>query len=200
MPPETPEPRIADRDESWPVVASQDLHSDEWVVSLRADIVTRPGHDGEFRRLVLEHPGAVVVLAVDAQERVLCLRQYRHAAQRRLVELPAGLLDHPGEEPLSVAIRELREEAEYAAEEWVHLTSAYSSPGISAELVHFYLARELTPAGRGDFVLEHEEADMETFWVPVDRLVEAALAGELTDSPLLVAVLSYDALRSRDRL
>lgn len=197
---ESSQSRIADRDESWPVVASRDLHRDDWVVALRADTVTRPGHDGEFRRLVLEHPGAVVVLALDAQERVLCLRQYRHAAQRRFTELPAGLLDHPGEEPLAVAVRELREEAEYAAEEWVHLTSAYSSPGISAELIHYYLARDLVPAGRGDFVLEHEEADMEAFWVPVDRLVEAALAGELTDAPLLVAVLAYDALKRRGRL
>jgi ADP-ribose pyrophosphatase len=193
---------IWDKDESWPVAESVDLHRDGWVMALRADRINRPGHAEEepFRRLVLEHPGSAVVLAVDADERVLVLTQYRHPAGRRLAELPAGLIDAEGEDPLDVARRELREEAAYAAAEWRHLLSAYSSPGISAEQIHYYLARELTPVDRGGFVLEHEEAEMALHWVPVDELIDAVLDGRAADAPLAVAVLAYDALRRRAAL
>lgn len=191
---------IWDTDESWPVVDSVDLHRDGWVMALRADRINRPGREDEepFRRLVLEHPGAAVVLAVDADERALVLTQYRHPARRRFVELPAGLIDAHGEDPLDVARRELREEAAYAAADWRPLLSAYSSPGISSELIHYFLARELTPVDRGDFVLEHEEAAMEAHWVPVAELVDAVLDGRANDAPLGLAVLAYDALRRRD--
>ena len=75
---------------SWPVVSSRDLHRDSWVVALREDVITRPGHDEQFSRISLEHPGAVVVLAADDDERVMCLRQYRHTSGYEFVELPAG--------------------------------------------------------------------------------------------------------------
>jgi ADP-ribose pyrophosphatase len=189
MPTPTPEP--GDTVESWPVEESTDLFRDEWVMALRADRIRRPDDAGgeSFRRLVLEHPGAAVVVALDDEGRVLCLRQYRHAAGRRFVELPAGLCDVDGEDPLEVARRELREEAGLEAGEWVGLTSTYSSPGISSELMHFYLARDLTAADRGDFVPEHEEADMETVWIAFDELVAAALDGRLRDGPTVLAVL-----------
>lgn len=194
--------RLRDVEESWPVVRSEDLHRDSWVVALRADEVVAPSDpDGEpFRRIVVEHPGAAVVLAVDEDDRVLLVRQYRHAARHRFVELPAGLCDTDGEDPLTVAQRELREEAQVAAEEWTHLTSAYGSPGISAELVHYYLARDLSPADRGDFALVHEEAEMEVLWAPLDEVVDAVLDGRLTDAPLVIAVLTYDARRRRGSL
>lgn len=187
----TPTSRLGDSDESWPVDESTDLFRDDWVMALRADRIRRPGdHDGEtFRRLVLEHPGAAVVVALDGDDRVLCLRQYRHAARRRFVELPAGLCDVDGEDPLEVARRELREEAGLEAGEWVTLTSTYSSPGISSELMHFYLARDLAHADRGDFVPEHEEADMETLWVDFEELLVAVLDGRLRDAPIVLAVL-----------
>ncbi len=185
---------LADVEESWPVTSSTDLHRDDWVVALRADRIRRPGSDGpDFRRLVLEHPGAVIVLAIDDQERVCCLAQYRHPAGRRFVELPAGLCDAPGEEPLTVAQRELQEEAGLRAGSWTHLTSAYSSPGLSAELMHYFLARDLSPVDRGDFDLEHEEADMRLFWAPFADLYAAALAGRLRDAPLVLAVLLAQA-------
>lgn len=186
-----------DHDESWPVTESTDLHRDGWVMALRADRITRPEGGPPFRRLVLEHPGAAVVLALDEDERALVLTQYRHPARRRFVELPAGLIDAEGEDPLDVAQRELREETAYAAGRWRHLLSAYSSPGISAEQIHYYLATDLQQVDRGDFVLQHEEADMDIHWVPVDELIEAALDGRATDAPLVVAVLAYDALRRR---
>jgi len=187
---------LEDRPERWSVTESSYLYEGDWVVSLRADQVQRADAEGEapFRRLVLEHPGAVIILAVDDGERVLCLSQYRHAAGRRFVELPAGLLDGPDEEqPLDVAKRELREEALLEAEEWTHLATTWSSPGISAEVMHLFLARGLRTADRGDFVLEHEEADMETFWVPYADLRSAVLDGRVGDGPLVQAVLLAEA-------
>ena len=183
---------LEDVEERWPVESSEYLHQDSWVVSLRADRV-RMGAGEPARRLALEHPGAVVVLAVDGdpgQERVFCLWQYRHAAGRRFVELPAGLCDGPDDEaPLDVARRELREEAELEAADWTHLSSTYPSPGISAEVHHLYLARDLQQVSRGDFELHHEEADMTTGWVPFDDLRAAVVAGRVTDGPAALAVL-----------
>lgn len=185
--------------ESWPVEDSTDLHRDAWVVAFRSDRIRRPGADDEepFRRLVLEHPGAAVVLAIDEDDRVLCLRQYRHPVRHRLVELPAGVIDHPGEDPEEVARRELREEAAMAAERWTHLLSTFSSPGYSAERIHYYLAEDLSPADRGDFELRHEEADLETLWVPFPHLVEAVLAGDVADGPVVQVVLACEVLRNR---
>ncbi|MGZ4450123.1 MAG: NUDIX domain-containing protein [Nocardioides sp.] len=190
-----PRPTLADTPEEWPVDRSSDLHRDGWVVALRQDWLRRPGHpeDEPFRRLVMEHPGAAVVLALDDEDRVFCLRQYRHPASTVFVEVPAGLCDVAGEDPLEVARRELVEEAGLAAGEWTHLTSAYSSPGISQERMHFFLARDLSTVDRGDFEPEHEEAEMETFWAPFDDLLAAVLDGRVTDAPVALAVLLVQA-------
>jgi 8-oxo-dGDP phosphatase len=187
--------QLADREELWPVESSTDLYRDDWVVALRQDTIRRPGDAAgrTFQRTVLEHPGAVVVLAIDEKDQVLCLRQYRHVARRRFIELPAGLLDEPGESPEHVAKRELLEEAGLEAGHWQHLTTTYPSPGISAEIQHFYLARGLRHVDRGDFVPEHEEADMETFWVPFGDLLEAVETGRVSDGPLVIAVLMAHA-------
>lgn len=181
--------QLEDRDEAWPVDESTDLFRTDWVMALRRDRLRRPDRSETFERIVLEHPGAVIVLAVDEHERVCLLRQYRHPAQRRFVELPAGLCDVRGEEPLAVAQRELREEAALEAGSWEHLTSTYSSPGISAEVMHFYLARGLRPVDDPSFEAEHEEAEMEVFWAPFQDVLDAAVRGRLTDGPLVLAVL-----------
>ena len=180
---------LADEPAAWPVRSTTDLHRDRWVVALRADEVETP--DGAVaRRLVLEHPGAAVVMAVDDDDRELVLKQYRHAAGHRFVEVPAGLLDGDAdEEPVEVARRELREEAQLQAEEWTHLASSYPSPGITAEVQHLFLARRVSPADRGDFALEHEEADMTSAWVPFADLYAAVLAGTVSDGPVIQCVL-----------
>jgi 8-oxo-dGTP pyrophosphatase MutT (NUDIX family) len=189
---------VSDRSESWPVAWSRDLFRDDWVMALRADEVSRPGHEDErFRRLVLEHPGAVVVLAVDDEERVLVLHQYRHAVRRRLVELPAGLCDVDHEDRLTTAKRELLEEAEVEASTWEHLLTTHPSPGISSERIDVYLAQGLSPAHRGDFEPVHEEAEMETAWVPLDELVAAVLSSKVTDGPLGIAVLAHALQKGR---
>jgi 8-oxo-dGDP phosphatase len=186
---------------SWPVTSSRDLYRDDWLVALRRDEIHRPGHDEEsFGRVVLEHPGAVIVLAVDQDERVACVRQYRHPARSTFLELPAGLRDADGEDPLETARRELLEEAELEATEWRQLFALWPSAGITAERHVFFLARGLTASSRGDFALEHEEAEMELLWVGIDDLVEGVLDGRVTEEPIAVAVLAYDALRRRGRL
>lgn len=142
---------------------------------------------------MLEHPGAVVILAVDDEQRAFCLWQYRHPVGRRLVELPAGLLDVDGEPPLETAKRELVEEAGLAATAWTPIGTTYSSPGISAEQHHYFLARGLTTVDRGDFVAAHEEADMEVGWVAVADLVAAISDGRVTDGHTVIAVLLAQA-------
>ena len=191
---------LADEPLSWPVVASQDVHRDDWVVALRSDQVHRPGHPEEtFRRLVVEDPGAVIVLALDEQERAVVIRQYRHPVGMRLVELPAGKLDEPGEEPVVAGRRELREEVGLQASEWIHLMTTYASPGITAETHALYLARGLEEVDR-DFEPHHEEADLTVDRVPVQELIEAVLDGRVADAPLATAVLAYEALKARGRL
>jgi 8-oxo-dGDP phosphatase len=186
--PETPE----DRPEQWPVRSSSDVWRGPVPFAVRMDQVAMPDGSAEFARLVVEHPGAVVVLAVDDDERVLVLWQYRHAARTRFIELPAGLLDVPGEEPVVTARRELLEEAALEAEEWTHLCSLWASPGLSEERVHTFLARGLrSRPDRGGFEPEHEEADMTVRWVPMSDLLDGVLSGRLTDTPLVVAVLRY---------
>ena len=185
-------PELADRPERWPVAdSSYPYDGGGWVVKVREDRVRRPGHpeDEPFTRLVVEHPGAAIVLAVDDDDRVLCLWQYRHAVGSTLVQLPAGLCDVDGEDAAEVARRELAEEAGLEAAEWVHLASTYSSPGFSGERSHYYLARGLREVGRGDFTPEHEEAEMELGWVPFAELHAAVVAGRLADAHLSLAVL-----------
>jgi ADP-ribose pyrophosphatase len=183
---------VVDVPEHWPVEGSEDLYRSDLPFALRADRVRRPDASGEepFTRVVLEHPGAVVVLALDDQERVLCLKQYRHPARMRMLELPAGLLDVEGEDPQAAAARELLEEAGLEASRWTPLTAAYSSPGITTELIHYFLARGLTQADRGSFEAAHEEADMTTLWVPYADLLAACLDGRVSDAPVHIAVLT----------
>src|SRR3954454_24936608 len=102
---------LTDVPESWPVGRNEGLYRTGRVRALRLDTVHAPGDDHTFERLVLEHPAPVIVLAVDERGLTDCLWQYRHRAQRRVVELAAGLLDAEGESREQTARRELREEA-----------------------------------------------------------------------------------------
>jgi ADP-ribose pyrophosphatase len=185
---------------SWPVVSSRYLHQDDWVVALREDVITRPDHHEEFSRISLEHPGAVIVLAVDDDERVMCLRQYRHTSGHDFVELPAGLCDAGDEPAVETAKRELREEAELEASSWRLLLSTFPSAGITDEVHEIFLARGLSEAPRGDFEMRHEEAEMEAFWVPMADLLDAVLKGRVREGPLVQAVLAYDVLKRRGEL
>jgi ADP-ribose pyrophosphatase len=167
--------------------------------SVRTDDVVMP--DGTVvHRDYQVHPGSVGVLALDEEGRVLVIRQYRHPVRHKLWEIPAGLLDVPGENPLHAAQRELYEEAHVKAEDWRVLTDVYTTPGGCDEAVRIFLARDLSEADGERFEAEHEETDMEHARVPVDELVRRVLAGDVHNNCLVVGVLSLVAARGGDGL
>lgn len=177
---------FADAVDAWRVFDSRTAFTGG-VVSIRIDEVSMPGSLVAHRD-VLVHPGSVGVLVLDdsdpATPKILTLRQYRHPVQRRLWELPAGLLDE-NESALAAAKRELEEETHLQAREWRVLLDAYTSPGISDEAVRVYLARDARPADGERRAAIHEEADMQTRWVALDDVLRGVLAGRL-HNPLLV--------------
>lgn len=185
---------LADAPESWPVSSSETVHSTGRVISVRRDQVDPPNGGASFVRDVVVHPGAVGVVALDADNRMLLVRQYRHPVGYRLLEPPAGLLDVAGEEYQLGAERELWEEAATKAADWRVLVDAFTSPGLTNEAVRIFLARDLSEAPE---VYErlHEEADMETAWAPLVDVVGAVLAGDL-HNPILVmgALAAWTAL------
>ncbi|MEU5254592.1 NUDIX hydrolase [Streptomyces longwoodensis] len=167
--------------------------------SVRTDEVVMP--DGSVaRRDYQVHPGSVAILALDDDDRVLLIKQYRHPVRQKLWEIPAGLLDVPGENPLHAAQRELYEEAHVKAEDWRVLTDVYTTPGGCDESVRIFLARGLSEAQGERFTAEHEETDLQHARVPVDELVRGVLAGELHNNCLVVGVLSLVAARGGDGL
>lgn len=164
--------------------------------ALRTDQVRMP--DGEVAaRDVLEHPGAVAVVALNDDGEILLLRQYRHPAGALLWELPAGIRDVDGEPPRATAERELQEEAGLAARDWRVLADYYTSPGISTEQVRVYLARGVAavPQAGGAHVLRHEEAHLVPAWVPLTEAVARVLAGDLRNGLAVVGILSAYAAR-----
>ncbi|MCU1600700.1 MAG: hydrolase [Frankiales bacterium] len=163
------------------------------VISLRRDVVAMPGKTTSQRDVVV-HPGAVGVVALRGEE-VLLVNQYRHPVQRRLDELPAGLLDVEGEPGLQCGQRELMEEAGYAADTWHVLVDILTSPGMTDESIRIFLARDLREVERD--VQEHEELEMTTRWASLDQVVAAALAGELENGACVAGVLAAFAAVQR---
>ncbi|AIV37265.1 MULTISPECIES: NUDIX domain-containing protein [Streptomyces] len=189
---------IKDTPEEWEIRGSQTPFRGK-KTSVRTDDVVMP--DGSVvSRDYQVHPGSVAVLALDEEGRVLVIRQYRHPVRERLWEIPAGLLDVPGENPLHAAQRELYEEAHVKAEDWRVLTDVYTTPGGCDEAVRIFLARGLSEAVGERFEVEDEEADMELTRVPVADLVRGVLAGELHNNCLVVGVLSLVAAERGDGL
>ena len=187
---------IQDTPEEWPVTATATPFRGK-KTSVRTDDVEMP--DGTVaRRDYQVHPGSVAVLALDDEDRVLVLRQYRHPVRQKLWEIPAGLLDVPGENPLHAAQRELYEEAYVKAEDWRVLADLYTSPGGSDEAVRIFLARNVSEADGERFEVAEEEADMELARVPLQDLVRGVLAGDLHNSCLVVGVLSLTAALAGD--
>lgn len=180
----------------WPVREREQV-ADARIFQLVTDHVAAP--DGEtLVRSYLRHPGAIGIVALDDEERVVVLHQYRHPAGMRMVEIPAGLLDVAGEDYLVAAQRELAEEAELAADDWRVLADFCCSPGSTQESLRVFLARGLRPTPRPEgFAVEGEEADMAVGRVPLAQLVDGVLRGELSNPGLVVGVLALWAARDR---
>ncbi len=159
------------------------------VLSLRRDDVAMPGDTHSVRDVVV-HPGAVAVVALDDDNQVVLVRQYRHPVGRELDELPAGLLDKADEPAHHTAARELAEEAGLAAEQWHVLVDVLTTPGMSDEAIRIYLARGLREVKRD--VQQHEEAEMTSFRRPLELVVAAIMTGEYENGLLVAGALAAD--------
>ena len=176
--------------------ASETAHVGK-ILALRIDDVQMPGGHSA-RREVVEHFGAVAVVATDDDERIAMVYQYSHPVGRRLWELPAGLQDLGGEPPESTAARELHEEAGLAAEKWSVLVDIVTSPGFSDESVRVFLATGLSDVGRPEAA--DEEADLELEWVPLADAVRRVLSGEIVNSIAVAGILAVHAAPDRSAL
>ncbi len=174
------------------VLSTEDVYNGR-IIALRVDEVAMPG-GGRAKREVVEHHGAVAIVALDEDDQVTLIHQYRHPLGRRIWELPAGLIDHLGEDPLESARRELVEEVGLAARDWSVLVDVAVSPGFTDEAVRVYLATGLTVVDRE--LLGDEEADLVARKVPLDEAVRMVLAGEIVNGATVGGLLAAQAVRT----
>lgn len=161
------------------------------ILSLRLDTVEL--QDGRIAsREVVEHNGGVAVLAVDRDNSVLFVRQFRYPYGEELLELPAGKLN-PGEDPALCGRRELEEETGCTAGDYRFLAKIYPSPGYVDEVIYVYLARDLTLGSQhldpGEFLTVKR--------IPLEQAVSLCLEGSITDAKTLLGILKYNELRRR---
>jgi 8-oxo-dGTP pyrophosphatase MutT (NUDIX family) len=178
------------------VTASEPLFQGK-IISVHRDTLQMPDGSSAQREMV-DHPGAVAIVALDADDNVVLVNQYRPAIGRRLDELPAGLLDVSGEAAAAAAVRELAEETNLQAGRWQVLLDLNSSPGFTDEAIRIYLARDLSyakdPAG---FVREHEEVDLTVMRTPLADAVERVFAGEISNATAAAGLLAAAVARAR---
>ncbi len=168
---------------------SQDVRFNGHIINLRVDNALLPNGNHATREVV-EHPGGVCVAALTAEQELLFVRQFRYPYGEVLLELPAGKLDRDGEDPLEAGKRELREETGAVAENYRSLGKLYPSPGYCDEIIHLYLAQNLS-FGESD---PDEDEFLECERIPLNRAVEMVLQNEITDAKTQVAVLKVAAL------
>lgn len=187
---------LGDTVHAWTVSGTEVKYESPYI-GLRVDhIVASDG--AEHARAVVRPHGAVGIVAVDDQDRILLVEQYRHPVGRRLLEIPAGTLDVAGEAPSTAAARELAEEADLLADDWQPLLDLFATPGYSSEEWQVFTATGLRPVPRAErTVREAEEADMSQWWLPLAEAVDAVLEGRIGDSMTVSAILATQVLRSR---
>ncbi|HEX4560076.1 MAG TPA: NUDIX hydrolase [Mycobacterium sp.] len=170
--------------------SSETLHTGK-IFALRRDQVRMPGGKVVTREVV-EHFGAVGIVAMDDDGNIPMVYQYRHAFGRRLWELPAGLLDVNGEAAHRTAARELQEEAGLQASTWQVLVDLDSTPGFSDESVRVYLATGLSGVDRPE--AHDEEADMTVQWYPLAEAARKVLSGEIVNAIAVAGILAAHAV------
>jgi len=173
------------------VSGSDTLHVGR-ILALRLDQVVMPG-GRTVAREIIEHPGAVAIVPLHDDASVVLVDQYRHAVGRRMRELPAGLLDTPGEDPVTTARRELSEEVGCTARDWSVLLDVVPSPGFSDEAVRVFLACGLAEVGRPAGP-DDEEADLSVVRLPLAEAVCQVLAGEIVNSSAVGGLLAAQAV------
>ena len=189
---------ITDQPSHHEVTASEVVWSGRIVDMVKDHVIVVEGQDPVVREYT-RHPGAVAVVVLRGDsggEEILLERQYRHPVKAELWEIPAGLLDIPGEDPRLAAEREFAEEADLVADRWDVLVDYFTSPGGSTEPLRIFLARELRDADEA-FEREDEEATMEYAWVSLDDALTMVLDGRLHNSSAVIGVLAAHAARAR---
>ena len=189
---------IADQPSPHEVTASEVVWSGRIVDMIKDHVIVVEGQEPVVREYT-RHPGAVAVVVLRGEsggEEILLERQYRHPVKAELWEIPAGLLDIPGEDPRIAAERELAEEADLVADRWDVLVDYFTSPGGSTEPLRIFLARDLRAADEV-FDREDEEATMEYAWVRLDDALTMVLDGRLHNPSAVIGVLATHAARAR---
>lgn len=181
---------IVDTDQAVAVQRRQTVFSGA-IWEVRRDTFVMDATDHALTREYIAHPGAVAIVALDEQQRVAMIRQYRHPVGQACWEIPAGLLDVAGEDALSSAQRELAEEADLEAQHWSVLIDHYPSSGSSSELIRIYLAQGITsiPAAQRHQRVA-EEASLHLRWVPLTEAVEAIMAGAVKNVNAVAGLLA----------
>jgi ADP-ribose pyrophosphatase len=169
------------------------------ILEFRVDTVELP--DGtRSTRDIAGHPGGVAIVAIDPADRVLLVRQWRHAIGRALLEIPAGTLDREPDGAVEAhapaAARELEEETGFRAASWRYLGAFYTAPGFTSEHMHLYLATDLSPA-REDRLGPDEDERLELEALPLDEAIAMADRGEIDDAKSIVGLLRVARLRGR---
>ncbi len=163
------------------------------IIKVRLDTVRLPNGKDATREIV-EHPGGVAVVALDADENVYLVQQYRHPFEEIITEIPAGKLD-PGEEPFSCCVRELEEETGLIAERYDYLGAFMLSPGFCREWIHIYLARDLKS---GKMHLDPDEF-LEIQKVPLKTMYQRIMQNELQDAKTVMGILRTCALLQEEK-
>ncbi|MBQ4517804.1 MAG: NUDIX hydrolase [Clostridia bacterium] len=165
------------------------------IIKVRKDTVELP-NGGTSTREIVEHPGGVAVVALDEEDNVYVVRQYRHPFEAIIMEIPAGKLDHHKEDPFGCCVRELKEETGLSANKFDYLGAFMLSPGFCREYIHIYLARELTA---GDACLDPDEF-LEVEKIPLSRLTDMIMNNEIEDAKTVMGILKTNELLRREQL
>jgi len=196
LPGRIPPAEYGDSPAVWPVAATTQRYESAFL-NVRTDAIVDP--TGEIHeRVVVQPRGAVAVVALDEDSRVLLIEQYRHPVGGRLLELPAGTLDVEGEPALAAAQRELMEEGDVSAATWEECIGLWSTPGYSTERWQLYRATDLSPVPNHERAQRHaEEADLEQWWMPLEDAVQAVFDGRICNALAVAGIMSEVVWRSR---